>query len=243
VVSPIGFGAFKIGRNEKAKYAAGYDLPTDEQAARLLNELLDAGITYVDTAPAYGLSEERIGAAIGHRRREFTLSTKVGETFAQGVSSYDFSTAAIEASVRQSLRRLRTDVLDLVFIHSHGDDLAIIEDTDAVATLTRLREAGLVRAIGLSGKTVAGAREALAWADALMVEYRPDDTSHEAVMAEAAAAGLGIVVKKGLAAGRLSAAAAIEFVLTNPGVSTMVIGSLSAQHMRDNLALARKLQL
>ncbi len=241
LVSPIGFGAFKIGRNQKTKYGRAYELPDDADVSRLLNGLLDLGITYFDTAPAYGLSEERLGAAIGHRRGEFTLSTKVGETFENGVSTYSFSTAAIEASVVRSLQRLRTDVLDVVLLHSPGDDLAVLNETDAVGALVRLREAGVVKAIGLSAKSPDGALAALDWADVLMVEYHLEDRSHEAAIAAAASAGLSVVVKKGLSAGQLPPADAIRFVLANPGVSTMVVGSLSLEHMRANLAAARNL--
>ena len=60
-VTPLGFGAFKIGRNEQVKYPQPYDLPDDATVERLLNGVLDAGIHLIDTAPAYGLSEERIG--------------------------------------------------------------------------------------------------------------------------------------------------------------------------------------
>lgn len=234
MVSSIGFGAFKIGRNQKTKYGQAYELPDELEVSRLLNGLLDLGINYFDTAPAYGLSEERLGAAIGHRRGEFTLSTKVGETFENGVSTYDFSAAAIEASVARSLKRLRTDVLDIVFLHSPGDDLAILNGTDAVPTLVRLRESGDVKAIGLSGKSPEGAQAALDWADLLMIEYHLEDRSHEAAIAAAAGVGLGVVVKKGLGAGHLPATDAIRFVLANPGVSTMVVGSLSLEHMHES---------
>src|SRR5262245_9166187 len=111
-VSPIGFGAFKIGRNQATKYAAPFELPDEAAATRLLNELLDLGVNFINTAPAYGLSESRIGTAIGHRRDEYVLSSKVGETFADGTSSFDFSRRAIESSVQRSLARLKTDVLD-----------------------------------------------------------------------------------------------------------------------------------
>src|SRR5687768_3221126 len=90
-VSVIAFGAFKIGRNEKIKYPAGYKLPTFEEAQRLLNAVLDLGINYIDTAPAYGHSEEWIGRALTGRRGDFLLSTKVGETFEQGQSIWDYS--------------------------------------------------------------------------------------------------------------------------------------------------------
>ena len=238
LVSPLGFGAFKIGRNQQVKYPHGYDLPDEQTVARLLNGFLEAGGNYLDTAPAYGLSEERIGTAISHRRAEFVLSTKAGETFENGRSVYDFSADAIRHSVHRSLRRLRTDVLDLVFLHSDGDDNRILHETDAVATLLELKQSGLVRAVGLSGKTPDGARDALKWADALMVEYHVEDPSHAGVIAEAAIAGVGVIVKKGLASGRLTAGEAIPFVLSNRAVSSVVIGGLNLDHVRANVVVA-----
>ena len=234
-VSPIGFGAFKIGRNEGIKYPRNYDLPDDETVSLLLNGVLDLGITYVDTAPAYGSSEQRIGRAIAHRRRELVISTKVGESFESGRSTFDFSASGVRDSVQRSLQRLRTDVIDLVFAHSDGRDLAVLEDTDVVATLRALRDEGVVRAIGFSGKTADGAQAALDWADAIMVEYHLENRAHEPMIAQAAAAGVGVVVKKGLASGHLSAGDAIRFVLANPGVSSMLVGSLSLEHLEENV--------
>jgi aryl-alcohol dehydrogenase-like predicted oxidoreductase len=240
-ITPIGFGAFKIGRNEKTKYAQGYSLPDDRTVAGLINGILDLGINYIDTAPAYGLSEERIGRAVNHRRREFTLSTKVGETFENGQSHYDFSAAAIRSSVERSLRRLQTDILDAVFLHSNGEDVAIQQTTDAVTTLRELKQKGLVRAIGLSGKTVEGARLALDWADVLMVEYHLDDQSHASVIAEAARRGVGVVVKKGLASGKLPASEAIGFGLGDSAVASLVVGSLNLEHLQANVAVAARM--
>jgi aryl-alcohol dehydrogenase-like predicted oxidoreductase len=240
-VSPIGFGAFKIGRNEKTKYAENYSLPDEATVAQLLNAVLDQGINHIDTAPAYGLSEERIGLAISHRRHEFILSTKVGEIFENGQSRYDFSAAAVRASVERSLVRLQTDVLDVVLIHSNGDDLEIQRNTGAVATLADLKQRGLVRAIGLSGKTAAGARSALEWADVLMVEYHLDDQSHAGVIAAAAERSVGVIVKKGLASGKLPAVKGIEFVLANPGIADLVVGGLNLDHIRSNLATAEQI--
>jgi len=238
-ISPIGFGAFKIGRNQKTKYSAAYDLPSDEQVAELLNGLLDMGINYIDTAPAYGTSEDRIGRAIAERRSEFVLATKVGETFEDGVSTYDFSAPAIRKSVERSLKRLKTPAIDVLLLHSDGRDEWIQTQTDAVPTMRELKQQGLVRAIGLSSKTIDGARQALAWADVLMVEYHLRDRSHEALITEAAARGVGIVVKKGLASGELPADEAIRFVLDSPHVATLVIGGLSQDHFRANLKTAQ----
>lgn len=241
-VTPIGFGAFKIGRNQAVKYPNDYELPDEREVERLLNGVLDAGVNYIDTAPAYGLSEERIGRAIAHRRGEFVLSTKAGETFADGRSTYDFSAEAIRRSVEESLRRLRTDVIDILFLHAHAQDVSMLMETDVAATLCELRQRGVARAIGLSGKTVAACERALEWADVLMVEYHLLDRSQEGVIRKAFERGVGVVVKKGLASGRLPAAEAIPFVLANPGVGSLLVGSLHLEHVRENLRAAERVR-
>lgn len=238
-LTPIGLGAFKIGRNQSIRYPDRYDLPTDDDADRLLNGALDLGINYIDTAPAYGVSEQRIGRFIGHRNDEFIVSTKVGETFEDGRSNYDFSNHAVRASIQRSRERLRRDVLDIVFIHSDGRDEQILRETDVVDTLKSLRDDGLITAIGFSGKTVDGALSAMLWADALMVEYHLEDQSHERVLQQALDNNIGIVVKKGLASGHLSADEAIRFVLANPAVTSLIVGTANLDHLRANVAVAQ----
>lgn len=240
LLHPIGFGAFKIGRNRKTKYPVAYPLPSDREVGSLLNGALDAGINLIDTAPAYGSSEERIGKAISHRRQEYYLSTKVGESFDVNTSRYDFSAAAIRTSVENSLRRLRTDILDIVFIHSHGDDLDIVQQTDCVETLFHLRSRGFIRYVGLSGKTLPGERAALEWADALMVEFHPNDTSHREIIDAAAATGTGILVKKPLASGTIEPGQAIPFILRHENIAAVVIGSLSLKNLRDDIHIAQR---
>ncbi len=240
-VEPLGFGAFKIGRNTGTKYADAYALPTDAEASRILNEILDLGIDLVDTAPAYGTSEETIGRSISHRRDEYVLATKVGEDFTDGRSRYDFSASAIDRSIDRSLRRLRTDRLDVVSVHSDGRDLEIVDGGETLEALRRRREAGDVRAICFSGKTVEGHRAAMrtGLVDCLMVEFHEADDSHLEVISEAATLGLGVMIKKGLASGRLPPARAIPFCLAPPGVSTVVVGSLTPKHIAENLAIAQ----
>ena len=242
LISPVGFGAFKVGRNIGIKYEQSYDLPDDATAGRLLNGVLDLGVTYIDTAPAYGLSEERIGNFLSHRRTEFVLSTKVGERYENGESIYDFSDRGIRESMKQSLRRLRTDVLDIVFIHAPRSDLTVINDSDAVGTLMALRDRGLIRAIGLSGYTAQAFRGAIDWADALMLEYHCDDRTLDPVIREAAERNKIVIVKKGLASGRIAGEQAIRFALANPGVTSLVIGSLNLQHMAENVRIAQSIR-
>lgn len=238
-VSALGYGAFKIGRNQGIKYPAGYELPDDDAVRELVAGLTALGINYIDTAPAYGTAEARIGAALDELGKDVVLSTKVGETFSDGRSHFDFAARAMADSVARSLARLRREAVDLLLIHSDGRDLEIQRETDAIATLRSLKERGLARAIGFSGKTVEGADAAIGWADAIMVEYHLERRDHEPVIARAAEAGVGVIVKKGLGSGRLEPAAAIRFVLRNPGVSTLVVGSLRLDNMRRNRDVAR----
>lgn len=237
-VSVLGFGAFKIGRAEGIKYPAAYTLPDEDEAARILGGVLDLGITLVDTAPAYGLSEARIGRHLAHRREEFVLSSKVGETFSGGVSRYDFSPEAMRQSAAESLRRLRTDAVDLLLVHSDGRDEASLAGDRVPETMLALKQEGLARRIGFSGKTVAGATAALAWADAIMVEYHAADTSHDAVMRTAHDRGVGVLVKKALASGHHDPAEAIPFAASHPAADSVVVGGLNLEHLSRNARLA-----
>lgn len=241
-VTPIGFGAFKIGRNVGAKYPQAYELPDEQAAARLLNGVLDRGVNLIDTAPAYGLSEQRIGRAIAHRRAEYVLATKVGERFEGGRSSFAFSAHEVRASLEASLRRLRTEAVDLLLIHSDGRDEWIQTQTDTVEGLQDAKKRGLTRGIGLSGKTVAGAMRALDWADVLAVEFHQDNDSHRPVIQEAHRRGVGVLVKKGLASGRLAAGQAIQWVLGEAGVTSLLIGTLDLRHIEDNIAASEQVR-
>ncbi len=237
-VSPIGFGAFKIGRNEGIKYPDAYELPDDGATEKLLNGVLDLGINCIDTAPAYGSSEERIGRFIGHRRKEYVLSTKVGETFADGRSTYDFSDRAVRAGVHRSLTRLKSDVLDMVFVHAGREDVRVLKNTAVVPTLQALRDDGLIRFLGFSGYTPDAFELALEWADAIMVEYNPAEQSAEPIVDAAARRGTAVFAKKGLGSGRLAADESIRFVLSNAGVTCQLVGSLSIEHLRENVTTA-----
>ena len=240
-VTPVGLGAFKLGRDLGTKYPGSYRIPSEDQATRIIHQMLDLGINYIDTAPAYGLSEERVGRAI-RDRPDVVVSTKVGESFQvidqQPVSDYRYDAATTRASIERSLRRLGRDALDLVFIHSNGDDLNILNQTDVVDTLTALRDRGDIRAVGLSGKTAEGFAQSLEWADAVMVEYSAAEPGLSQTIAQAAERGVGVVVKKALNSGHLTADAALRFVFEQPGVGSVVIGTLNPDHMRTNLAVA-----
>jgi aryl-alcohol dehydrogenase-like predicted oxidoreductase len=142
--SALGLGAGQVGDAALS----------EDDASRLLNTALDAGFTLVDTARGYGLSEERIGRHISHRRSEFKLSTKVG----YGIKGFaDWTGPIIEVGVHQALRLLRTDFIDVV--HLHSCDLATLQRGDVVQALLRMKEKGHIGVAAYSGEN-----EALAWA-------------------------------------------------------------------------------
>mgnify|MGYP000297034838 CR=1 FL=1 len=265
-VSALGLGTVKLGRNTGVKYPGGtFALPTDEQAAMLLRTAAELGITLLDTAPAYGTSEERLGAIMGARgwlggRDRWVVSTKVGEEFdtATGESRFDFSPEHVRMSVERSLRRLRIDTLDVVLLHSDGNDEWVLAQSGALDALRDLKARGLVRAIGASTKTVDGgllATRSEAACDVVMVAYGPADRAQSVVIDAAMHRGVGVLIKKGLASGHVGdlfhkmppeiraatsdpIEAAMRFTLGRAGVSSLVVGTMNPEHLRANVAAA-----
>lgn len=236
-VSLLGLGTVKIGRNEGVKYPRGFDLPDDDAVMALLDAARALGINLLDTAPAYGLSEERLGKLLPGRREDWVIVTKAGETFENGASRFDFSAGAIRASVERSLKRLRTDCVDAVLLHSDGEDEAGDRFLPAVEELASLKARGLIRASGFSGKTVAGFGRLMNHVDLLMATYNPDYTAEADVIARAARAGKGVLIKKALASGHAhDPAKALAMAATLAGVSSIVVGTLSPANLRANAA-------
>jgi aryl-alcohol dehydrogenase-like predicted oxidoreductase len=233
-VSPLGLGTTKFGRNAGVKYPHSFELPTDTEISALLDRARHWGINLIDTAPAYGTSEERIGRLLADRD-QWVIATKVGETFENGVSHFDFSREAVQRSVEESLRRLRTDWLDLVLLHSDGDDLQVLEETDALPTLESLRESGKIRAIGASTKTVEGGVRATELCDAVMLSLSRADSSQTPVIEAARQAQVGVLVKKPLASGHdPDPALGLAQVAASPGLTSIVVGTLSMDHLDEN---------
>ena len=239
LLSRLGLGTVKFGRNTGVKYPGGdgFALPDDVQIESLLDLCLDLGITLLDTAPAYGSSEGRLGQVLGARRDQFFLMTKTGEEFDGQNSRYDFSADHTRMSIERSLTRLRTDYLDAVLVHSNRDDLNVVTQTDVLPTLHRLREQGKIGLIGVSTYSVAGGLAALEYSDAVMVAHNSGYRDEAAVIAAAHTAGKAVFIKKALASGHSSDAAAdLRFVINTPGVTAAVIGSLTPANIRANVA-------
>ncbi len=231
-VSVLGLGTVKFGRNEGVKYPHAFDLPGDDEIVALLTQARELGINLLDTAPAYGLAEERLGVLLPDPRG-WVIATKVGEEFIDGQSRFDFSAAAVRASVERSLRLLGRDYLDLVLIHSDGRDLDILQHSGALECLQELKQVGDVVSFGMSTKTVEGGLAALAVSDLVMVTLNADDQSQLPVIEAAAGLNKGVLIKKALDSGHHGAAALTNVVKT-PGVHSAIVGTISSQHLAEN---------
>ena len=244
-VSPLGLGTVKFGRTAGVRYPTSFSLPTDEQCRTLLTSALDLGINLIDTAPAYGASEERLGALLEGQRGRWIICTKCGEEFDGHTSRFDFTAVAIRASVERSLRRLRTDALDIALIHSDGSDTSILASGEAVGALRDMQRRGLIRAVGMSVKTIEGARTAVRDLDVVMLTYNVGEPEMGEVIRESA--GAGILVKKPLGSGHLahggstvslSREEAFAFILREPNVAAAIVGTINASHLRENVRAA-----
>ena len=236
-VSPVGLGTVKFGRNTGVKYPASFSLPADEELEALLAAAHDCGINLVDTAPAYGNSEQRLGKLLSGNRDAWILCTKTGEAFVDGRSTFDFSAAGTRHSVERSLRNLGTDYLDIVLVHCSDNDEAALRDSDVLEVLHRLKEQGDIRAVGASTKSAAGGLAALSMCDLVMVTYNMDDTSQRNILDKALALDKGVLVKKALESGHAhDPSEALRFALSHPAVSSAIVGTINKAHLQDNVA-------
>lgn len=243
-VSPLGLGTVKLGRNKAVKYPTSFKLPDDKQALHLLNTAAEQGINLLDTAPAYGNSENRLGLLMKKTSADWIVTTKAGEIFdpTTGESTYDFTSEFIRSSILQSLKRLQRDYLDIVLIHSNGDDETIINRFGALEILADLKKQGLIRATGMSTKTVAGGILAAKNSDVVMVTYNLEHQDEKPVLDYAQNNGKAIFVKKALSSGHAVVGPAedqvqksFDFIYSNPGVTSIILGTINPKHLAENV--------
>jgi len=241
-ISPLGLGTVKLGRDQGVKYPNGFSIPDDAQARQLMTLARELGINLIDTAPAYGVSEQRLGPLLQGQRDHWVVVSKVGEEFIDGQSHFDFSPAHTRRSVERSLQRLRTDRIDLVLVHSDGRDLEILQHSGVYETLADLKREGKILGYGLSGKTVEGGLLALEQGDCAMVTYNLNEQAERPVLDYAQAHAKGILVKKALASGHVClkpdddpVRLSFELLFAHPGVGAAIIGTINPQHLSVNV--------
>jgi len=254
-ISRLGLGTVKLGRNQSVKYPQAFDLPDDDTARKLLHCARDLGINLLDTAPAYGQSEERLGYLLRGERKNWVICTKAGEEFnhnydGEGASNFDFSADSLRLSVERSLRRLRTDYLDIVLIHSDGNDSDLIHHHQVFHTLAKLKKEGWIRAFGMSTKTLEGGLMCATEADVVMATFDPEKDDDRLLMETWSGHTTGVLLKKIFNSGHLlkpetgnkSVKAIIEeqmkVIFAQNAVNSAIIGTLNCQHLRDNVECA-----
>jgi aryl-alcohol dehydrogenase-like predicted oxidoreductase len=275
-VTTLGFGALEL-RGMVA--GVGRQL-TPGQPERILKAVLDAGINYIDVAPDYGEAEEHIGRCLASRRQEFFLASKCGcppdvtkfspsQRTRFGVPLprlHDYSRQNIMGAVNQSLRRMKTDYLDVVQFH-FSPAKEVLEHEGAIRTLHDLKRAGKVRFLGCSS-ILPNVTDHVTMGvfDVFQIPYSALQPEHEAAIADAAKAGAGIVIRGGVARGEpgegqgfanvwklweqaamgelLEGMSATEFMLrftiTSPDMHTTIVGTLNPAHLRANVAAVLK---
>ena len=269
-LSLIGLGTVKLGRNQGVKYPHSFTIPDDRQATALLDLASGLGVNLLDTAPAYGNSEERLGQLLGPRRKDWLICSKVGEEFEHGQSSFNFSPEHTLFSVERSLRRLNTDYLDMVLVHSDGNDLEIIHHWGTLDALAALKADGKIRAFGMSTKTVAGGIAAAAASDCVMVTWNLAQSDEKSVVDYCLQHHKGALIKKALASGHATEATAqdsvtpaqrplgertltgeppsdsdpisrsLKMLFSHPGVTSAIVGTINPDHLRYNIDTAIK---
>jgi hypothetical protein len=216
----------------------------EDKALAVLNHAIDLGIDYLDTSADYGKSEAWVGKVIATRRKEVWLATKIP----------DRTRDAFLKRVERSLKRLRTDHIDLLHIHNlgHADDLAKIEAPDgALAGLLEAKEQKMARFIGMSSHTdgvvMAHAIERHPL-DCVQIALNPSGNGEfeKTALVAARKKKLGVIAMKvygqdmliGQEAGKADADSLLRFALSLP-VATAVTGTPKVEMLEHNVELAR----
>lgn len=244
----LGLGLVSLGRSWGHRPPP---IPSDAGAERFVLGAIARGVRVLDTAPAYGTSEERLGRVLralpSNRRAELRVATKCGEHWDASAARtwVDHAYDALAASVERSLERLgRVDVLQV-----HKSTADVLRRADVRRALDRARALGVAQ-LGASVTDVAAAEVALGelgvqW---LQFPYHRDDAHMAAAFSLAERAGARVLVNRPLAMGRLLherspalprravVEEALAFVLAQPFDGAILVGTRSLSHLAENLA-------
>ncbi len=262
-VTRLGFGAMEL-RAEDGERGTSY-----ERATTVLNTVLDSGINFIDTSPDYGISEERIGAAISQRRDEYFIATKCGcpaTPAAIEAGEHVYTSENIEAAVSRSLTRMKTDHLDIVQFHG-SPAKSVIDENDAIGTLLDLKSAGKIRFIS-SSSTLPNISDHIDMGvfDSFQIPYSALQREHENIISQSAAAGIGTVIRGGVAKGEPGVSGVtrqatwetfdkanlgelleegesktsfvLRFTLAHPDMHTTIVGTQNCNHLQENVEAA-----
>lgn len=203
-LSEIGFGAWAIGGNSRIP---GYGPTNDRISIKAIHQALDLGCTFFDTADCYGQghSERILGRVVASHRSDVIISTKAGINFYHGPVTQNFHRDYIRFAVYQSLRRLKSDYIDILLLHNPPSD--VLYRDDLIELLQKLKQAGHIRFIGISAANISGAIDAYraGWPEVIQVTYNilaPEAEDYLLPLAESKK--IGIIAREPLANGFLT---------------------------------------
>jgi aryl-alcohol dehydrogenase-like predicted oxidoreductase len=244
----------------------GVRVVSEEAAEESLHAVLNAGINFIDTAPDYGISERRIGQYLGARRNEFYLATKCGCVYTQHQDHLEighvWTKEVLQRNIETSLRRLRTDYVDL--LQFHGGDAETLQREGLIDVMLDLRDQGAIRFFGASSSLphLPGLID-LGVFDTFQIPYSCLAPEHHDWITRAAEAGAGIIIRGGIAqggpdaeiqrpalndvwtragldeilpAGMKRAELILRFTLAHPHCHTTIVGTCNPAHLAENLA-------
>ena len=200
-VTALGYGAMEV---RGSRIWGGRHIE-DEDAGRILNAVLDAGINFIDTANDYGRSEEFIGKYLSGRRDEFILATKCGCTVVRKDEHTDdtphvWTRENLFRGLNESLERMKTDYVDVMQLHNPSVEQ--VEEGELVDALRAMKEQGKVRWIGISStKPHLQTYIEQGVFDVFQIPYSALERDHEELIQTAADAGAGVIVRGGVARG------------------------------------------
>jgi aryl-alcohol dehydrogenase-like predicted oxidoreductase len=261
-VTQLGYGSMGI----RGPNTWGVRVVSEDSAEEILNRVLDEGINIIDTAPDYGVSEQRIGKYISSRRDEFFLATKCGCDYTQHADhieiAHTWTKEVVERNVETSLIRLRTDCIDL--LQFHGGDAQTLVSSGLVEYLMDLRSQGVIRFMGVSSQQPA--IDALIDSgvfDTFQLPYSCLAPEHNQAITKAAESGAGVIIRGGIAHGgpdaeiqrptlnevwiaagldellpdgMSRAEAILRYTITHPHCHTTIVGTCNSAHLKENIA-------
>jgi aryl-alcohol dehydrogenase-like predicted oxidoreductase len=263
-VTRLGYGAMEL---RGSRIWSGREVNT-AQAQRILDAVLNSGITFIDTSNDYGRSEELIGQCLGDRRGKYTLATKVGCRMVPAgdhdETPHEWTRDHLLWNIDDSLKKLRTDSVDVLQLHNATVEQ--VENGRLVDVLREIKAAGKTRFIGASTVTPHLATF-IEWGvfDVFQVPYSALERTHEELLQKAHDSGAGTIVRGGVARGEpgvgrgaqerwdVWSAARLDdllgegetrtqwmlrFTLSHPGVDTIIVGTLQPEHLEQNLRAA-----
>lgn len=265
-VTQLGYGSMGL----RGPNTWGVRVVDELNAERILNRVLDSGINFMDTSPDYGISEERIGKYLSSRRSEFYLATKCGCDFTQHEDhieiAHTWTPETVRRNIETSLRRLRTDHIDL--LQFHGGDAATLQESGLIDLLVDYRSQGVIGFMGVSSKLPdISELIRLHVFDTFQIPYSCLAPEHHDVITAAAETGAGVIIRGGIAhggpdaeiqraelndvwdtagldeilpPGMKKAELILRYTLSHPDCHTTIVGTCDDEHLAENLAAATK---